>query len=204
MFAPVIQGNADLGPRLSEDEVQNALDFCAGLFRPVNNGIANKLRKHLEGLDKDPSLAHNLEISGAKDVTSGEQTKQDDVVAVPSLGGKRKPVTRPLLTTLVVPGKLLLENAAALMDPSVPVLPVEEIQNIAKNPTMLPTPEHGSTVEVEVEVERILEQVNARRLIHREHSGLHSLEEESLGAGYRIRLECGRLGLVPAQGKAME
>jgi flavine halogenase len=49
-------------------------------------------------------------------------------------------------------------------------------------------------------VQRILERINARRLIHREHSGLHSLEEESLGAGYSIRLEYGRLGLM--QGKA--
>ena len=201
MFGPVIQGNADLGPRLSEDEVQNALDFCVGLFKPINRGVANELRKHLEGLDRDPFLAHNFEIYGAKDVASGEQKKQDYVEAVPSLGGKPKPVTRSPPTTPVVPGKFLLGNAAALMDPSVPVLSVEEIQNIAKNLSLLPTPEYGSTVEVDVEVERILEQVNARRLIHREHSGLHSLEEELLGAGYRIRLECGRLGL---EGKAVE
>lgn len=88
------------------------------------------------------------------------------------------------------------------MDPNAPVLPVKEIQNIARNPTLLPALENRSTVEVEVEVERILEKVNARRLIHREHSGLHSLEEETLGAGYRMRLERGRLGLV--QGKAVD
>jgi len=148
----VIQGNADLGPRLSESEVQDALDFCIGLFNPVDPGVASKLRKHLEDLDEDQFLAHGVE--------------------------KR-----------------------ALMDVTAPPLPIEDIKNIAKNPTFLPALESGSGVEAEAEVQRILELTNARRLIHREHGGLHSLEEESLGAGYRMRLVCGRLGLV--QGKAM-
>ena len=141
MFAPVIQGNADLGPRLSEGEVQNALDYCAGLFQPVNHEGANKLREDLEG--------HN----------------------------------DPLL-----------------------LVAVKEIQNIAKNPSLFPAPEsgsvQGSAAEMDVEMQGILEQVNAGRFIHRDHIGLHSLEEETLGAGYRIRLECGRLGLM--QGKAVD
>ena len=204
MYAPVIQGNADLGPRLSENEVQNALDFCAGLFQPVNHGVANKLRKHLEGLDGDRFLAHNLKRSGVNGVAIDEQIKQDDAVTVPSLGGKPKPVTRspPTQTTPAVPGKLSFDSAAALMDPNAPVLSIEEIQSIVKNPSLLPVLESGSAVEAEAEVERILERINARRLIHRDHSGLHSLEEETLGAGYRIRLECGRLGLM--QGKAVD
>jgi len=145
---PVIQGNADLGPRLSESEVQSALDFCVGLFNPVNPDLAGKLRKHLESLDEDQFSAHGVE--------------------------KR-----------------------ALLDVTAPPLPVEDIKHIARIPTFLPPLENGSdAVDAEVEVQRILELMNARRLIHREHGGLHSLEEESLGAGYRLRLECGRLGLV--------
>lgn len=143
----VIQGNADLGPRLSEIEVQNALDFCVGLFKPVNPSIAGKLRKHLESLDDEQFLAHGMEKKALLDVTS-------------------------------------------------PPLPVEDIRHIARIPTFLPALENGSGVDSEAEVQRILELMNARRLIHREHGGLHSLEEESLGAGYRLRLECGRLGLV--------
>jgi len=149
---PVIQGNADLGPRLSESEVQNALDFCASLFNPFNRGVANDLRRHLEGLDDDQFSAHGVEKS-------------------------------------------------ALMDVTAPLLPTKEVQNIARDPSFLPALENCSAEEAEAEVQRILERINARRLIHREHSGLHSLEEESLGAGYRIRLECGRLGLM--QGKAV-
>jgi len=144
---PVIQGNADLGPRLSESEVQNALDFCVGLFNPVNPDLAGKLRKHLESLDDDQFLAHGVEKK-------------------------------------------------ALLDVNAPPLPVEDIKHIARIQTFLPALENGSGVAAEAEVQRILELMNARRLIHREHGGLHSLEEESLGAGYRLRLECGRLGLV--------
>ncbi|TRM69173.1 hypothetical protein BD626DRAFT_473188 [Schizophyllum amplum] len=35
MFRPVIQGDADVGIRLSEDELQQSLDFCAHLFNPT-------------------------------------------------------------------------------------------------------------------------------------------------------------------------
>jgi len=147
---PVIQGNADLGPRLSENEVQNALDFCVGIFSPIDPGLAGKLLKHLESLDDDQFSAHGVE--------------------------KR-----------------------ALLDPTAPLLPVEDIKQIARIPAFLPALENGSGVvdaESKAEVQRILEKMNAGRLIHIEHGTLHSLEEESLGAGYRLRLECGRLGLV--------
>lgn len=147
----VIQGNADLGPRLSESEVQNALDFCVGLFNPVNPGVAGKLRKHLESLEDDQFLAHGVE--------------------------KR-----------------------ALLDISAPPLPAKDIKHISRIPTFLPAVENDSGVdaELEAEVQRVLEAMNARRFIHREHGGLHCLEEEFLGAGYTLRLERGRLGLVKA------
>jgi len=82
------------------------------------------------------------------------------------------------------------------MDVTAPLLPAKEVQNIARDPSFLPALENGSAEDAKTEVQRILERINARRLIHKGYSGLHSLEEESLGAGYRIRLECGRLGLM--------
>jgi len=130
--------------------VQNALDFCVGIFSPIDPGLAGKLLKHLESLDDDQFSAHGVE--------------------------KR-----------------------ALLDPTAPLLPVEDIKQIARIPAFLPALENGSGVvdaESKAEVQRILEKMNAGRLIHIEHGTLHSLEEESLGAGYRLRLECGRLGLV--------
>ncbi|KAI9458851.1 FAD/NAD(P)-binding domain-containing protein [Lactarius psammicola] len=147
---PVIQGNADLGPRLSEVEVQNALDFCAGLFTPVNTDVVKALRKHFEGIDLDAQLP---------------------------------PSSRP---------------ATVLLDVNAPLLPPKEIRNFARQASLLPPLEIGSAspTEAEAELRRVLEKINARRVIHREHSGLHSLEEEALGAGYRVRLQRGRLGLV--------
>ena len=85
------------------------------------------------------------------------------------------------------------------MDLNAPLLPPIEIQNVARHPSLLPPLEIGSAVEAEAEMQRILEKINARRVIHREHNGLHSLEEESLGAGYRMRLQRGRLGLVQVE-----
>jgi hypothetical protein len=82
------------------------------------------------------------------------------------------------------------------MDPNAPFLPPIEIQKVAKHAALLPPLEICSAAEAEAEMQRILERINARRVIHREHNGLHSLEEESLGAGYRMRLQRGRLGLV--------
>ena len=62
VFVLVIQGNADLGPRFSESEVQDALDFCASLFKSFNQGVANDLRKHFEGLDNDQFSARDLRL----------------------------------------------------------------------------------------------------------------------------------------------
>lgn len=244
LFALVIQGNADLGPRLSEVEVQNALDFCGGLFTPVNPDAANALRKHLEGLDGNSFPPPSREKTSIKDI--GMEGKQDCAEALSRPGRKRSgtidvvrrwlgkvneipeevepgPVTRcppttpstpvaPGRPTLLsrrrgtisstnpppqVPGQYKLHtNAAALMDLNAPLLPPIEIQSIAKHPSLLPPFETGSTEEAEAEMQRILEKINARRVIHREHNGLHSLEEEALGSGYRMRLQHGRLGLV--------
>lgn len=60
------------------------------------------------------------------------------------------------------------------MDMTAPFLAVKEVKSIAKNPSFIPALESCSE-EAETDVLRILERINARRLIHREHSGLHSL-----------------------------
>lgn len=90
-------------------------------------------------------------------------------------------------------------STTALLDVNAPLLPPIEVQNFARQASLLPPLEIGSTSlteDAEAEMRRVLEKINARRVIHREHSGLHSLEEEALGAGYRVRLQRGQLGLV--------
>jgi hypothetical protein len=151
---PVIQGSADLGPRISENEVQNALDFCVDLFDPSDQGEANDLRKYLEGIDDGQFSAHGAE-------------------------------------------KSVIMNFASRH------LPAKDVQNTARDPSSLPAVENGSAEEGESEVRRVLEKINARRLLHREYTGLHALEEESLGAGYSLRLESGRLGLTQSLSKAV-
>ncbi|KAH9000779.1 FAD/NAD(P)-binding domain-containing protein [Lactarius hatsudake] len=148
---PVIQGNADLGPRLSEIEVQNALDFCAGLFTPINADAVKALRKHFESIDPGARLSPSS-----------------------------------------VPEKTLVEETITEAKQD-----AQRVSHPGRKRTLLPPLEIGSaSEETEAEMRRVLEKINARRVIHREHSGLHSLEEEALGAGYRVRLQRGRLGLV--------
>jgi hypothetical protein len=55
---------------------------------------------------------------------------------------------------------------STLMDVTAPLLPAKEVQNIARDPSFLPALENCSAEEAETEVQRILERINARRLIH--------------------------------------
>ncbi|KAH8998091.1 FAD/NAD(P)-binding domain-containing protein [Lactarius akahatsu] len=245
---PVIQGNADLGPRLSEIEVQNALDFCAGLFTPINTDAVKALGKHFESIDPDARLPPSSvpektlvegTIAEAKQDTQrvshpgrkrsgtidtvrrwlgkvsgiSEQCEERE----PSIGcppitpaaperspllSRRRGTISSTISPLQVTGQSPTHNlpqrpATALLDVNAPLLPPIEIQNFARQAALLPPLEIGSaSEETEAEMRRVLEKINARRVIHREHSGLHSLEEEALGAGYRVRLQRGRLGLV--------
>lgn len=247
---PVIQGNADLGPRLSEVEVQNALDFCAGLFTPANTEVVNALLKHFEGIDLDGQLPPSSVPEKTFVEATIPESKQDTqhvsrpgrkrsgtidtvrrwlgkVSGISEQSGARESDTRspptilaapersPLLTRrrgtisstippLQLTGQSSIHNlpqrpTPPLLDVHAPLLPPIEIEKFVRQASLLPPSEIGSaslTEDVEVEMRRVLQKINARRVIHREHSGLHSLEEEALGAGYRVRLQRGRLGLV--------
>jgi flavine halogenase len=249
LFTLVIQGNADLGPRLSEVEVQNAMDFCASLFT-VNQDAASTLRTHFEGMGLNAEVvpAPNLEDPTVKDasmqtkpvvepVPRSVRKRSGTIDAVrkwlgkvggisevpeepepgtrcppttpaepekPSLLARRRGTISSAIPSLQVQGHSPIYNlqrgtATAPIDPSAPLLLPLEVRNIARDASLLPPLEIGSAsaaAEAEAEIRRILEKINARHMIHREHSGLHSLEEEALGAGYRVRLSRGNLGLV--------
>jgi hypothetical protein len=160
LFTSVIQGSADFGPRLTEDEVQNALDFCSDILVPVNSDIENAVHKHLQNQSGNPYLT---EENGRK--TNDVLTKHD------SKG----------------------PTAAALLDPQAPPLAQKDVKEIAKK--ISSAGEVGSGEDLAEETRLVLGKINSRRIIHREYSGLHSLEEETF-AGYRARLERGKLGLV--------
>jgi flavine halogenase len=54
---PVIQGGADMGHRLSEDELQRALDFCGNLFNPTSPDEDESARSLLASSDmRNPTM----------------------------------------------------------------------------------------------------------------------------------------------------
>lgn len=71
--------------------------------------------------------------------------------------------------------------------------------------TLAPSPVLSTMDDSEAiaETKRVLAKINARRVLHKEHGGLHCFEEEVLG-GWSARLERGRLGLVKVKNSELE
>ena len=172
----VIQGGSDMGHRLSEDEVQRALDFCGKLFAPTSpdehRAAERLLTEKLKGQvteSPDPETA-NLRFL--------------DVHA---------PIIDPQIIETVVRGRFApTPRSASDVGDTAP-----DFQSDAKNPAT-------DSGRGEWDMKTILEKVNARRVIHSEHgNGVHNFEDEPLGQsgtdrGWVARLDRGRLGLVRA------
>ncbi|EIW62958.1 FAD/NAD-P-binding domain-containing protein [Trametes versicolor FP-101664 SS1] len=62
---PVIQGGADMGARLSEDEVQRALDFCVHLFDPTTPEQHESARRKIELASGLVGAAHDAAVPDA-------------------------------------------------------------------------------------------------------------------------------------------
>ncbi|TFY81409.1 hypothetical protein EWM64_g2604 [Hericium alpestre] len=80
---PVIQGSADLGPRLSESEVQSALDFCTDLFNPVTQAEYDSVRARMEGLsirEEDVKAVDGAAFSVLPPVTGRKRSGTIDTV----------------------------------------------------------------------------------------------------------------------------
>ncbi|KAI9061696.1 FAD/NAD(P)-binding domain-containing protein [Trametes sanguinea] len=179
---PVIQGGADMGARLSEDEVQRALDFCVHLFDPTTPEQHESVRRKLEracGLVR-PSLPGEFPGSAG------------DGDSVHRLFDVRAPVVDPVQLDRLLRHQLHLQEnpsgiTGTLSSPSSPRIPAS-------------IPE-GADAQQCTEIKMVLDKVNARRVIHAEHgNGLNSLEEEEL-VGFSLRLRQGRLGLRRMDGK---
>ena len=166
-----------MGRRLSEDELQQALDFCGKLFAPTSpdehRAAETLLAGRLEGqiLDSPDSKTANLRFL--------------DVHA---------PIIDPQVIETVIRGHLR-SSTRSTSDAGGATL---DFQFNARNSG---TADSGWG---ECDVKTILEKVNARRVIHSEHgNGVHNFEDEPLGqsntgGGWVARLEKGRLGLVHA------
>ncbi|KAI0053110.1 FAD/NAD(P)-binding domain-containing protein [Auriscalpium vulgare] len=270
---PVIQGNADLGPRLSEAEVQRALDFCTDLFRPLNPDSTEAVRKRVENLDLNPAPKEEDapskgldsparvvlqepvspirtrpqtrkrsgtidtvrkwlgKVRGSADDEEDAEDRLSQASPSPKEFSRRRGTvsgTPPsILKKPISPSSSLLPPPPSpsvppmarrdIFDVGSPILAPSAIDSIVQRahpPTAHPSRLHidtgaqgllpapsiatpGTRRNEEAEETRaVLSKINARRVIHREHGGLHSLEEEALGAGFTVRLKKGQLGLV--------
>jgi hypothetical protein len=160
-----------MGRRLSEDELQQTLDFCGKLFAPTSPEEHHAAEKLLAG-EPEGKVADNPDLGTAN----------------LSFLDVRAPIINPRIIEEAVRERLM---SASVTGGKV----VPDFQSNAKNPLTDLRYE-------ELDMRRILEKVNARRLIHSEHgNGVSNFEDEPLGGsgasgGFVARLERGKLGLT--------
>lgn len=160
---PLIQGSSDFGPKLSETEVQHALDFCTDMFSTTPD-MRNEVKKMINETDGPADGPAPGVIGSVMSWWKGE--------------GSEEPAKKQ-------------EATDALFDVSKPVIPLEKLDEISREVFKSSSNEFIAS---EAEARQVLANVNARRVIHRDHDGLHSLQEEEI-VGYSARLEVGNLGL---------
>ncbi|TBU24654.1 FAD/NAD(P)-binding domain-containing protein [Dichomitus squalens] len=180
---PVIQGGADMGTRLSEDEVQRALDFCVHLFDPTTPEQHESVRQKLEILRAPASPGAPF---STKSSTDSDVSRLFDV---------RAPLLDPSQLEQLLRRQLRVQVHECDSAPSTPPSPRSAYFPSSPQSPRIPAaiPEAGADPQSEIRM--VLNKVNARRVIHAEHgNGLNSLEEEELG-GYVLRLKRGELGL---------
>ncbi|KAH9940367.1 FAD/NAD(P)-binding domain-containing protein [Epithele typhae] len=191
---PIIQGNADIGVRLSEDEVQAALDFCVHLFDPTTP------EQHEDVLQQLRAACQQTPTPPASPQPSPTQTRKsrpapDADADVSRLFDVRAPVLDPAqldrvlrLQLATIPSLFPTPVVAGLATP--PASPTAAPFNPMSIPEQPPPPPVS-----EADIRMVLDKINARRVIHAEHAdALHNLEAEEL-AGFVMRLERGQLGL---------
>lgn len=77
----MIQGGAEMGARLTEDELQHALDFCVHLFDPTTPEQHAHVRAALEGLLVSPRARAGESGHGEQDGRAADGAKLMDVHA---------------------------------------------------------------------------------------------------------------------------
>ena len=163
-----------MGRRLSEDELQQALDFCGKTFNPTSPDDHHEVERFLaERFKGEVADGSGPEITNLKFL---------DIQA---------PVIDPRTIEAVVQGHfpLIRGPASGVNDATV------DFRSNAKNSTTDGRYE-------ELDMKAVLEKVNARRAYHPD--GVHNFENEPFcqsgtSGGWVARLEKGRLGLVMAE-----
>ncbi|KAI0332267.1 FAD/NAD-P-binding domain-containing protein [Cubamyces sp. BRFM 1775] len=168
---PVIQGGADMGARLSEDEVQRALDFCVHLFDPTTPEQLENVRRKLEQTNEMMSQTS----SSMNGLPSGMPAAETDPQRLLDV---RAPVIDPVQLDRLLRHQFRLQENPSLSARIGAMRPPEALSEQQRS-----------------EIKMVLEKINARRVMFSEHGNvLNSLEEEEL-VGFALRLEKGQLGL---------
>ena len=179
-----------MGTRLSEDEVQRALDFCVHLFDPTTPEQHEAVRRKLE-------IATGAPFPIPPTPDSPSSTKTTFGPDVSRLLDVRAPVVDPTHLDRLLRLQLQIPDNRSPTS-SAPPSPRSPYPPSSFNSPRIPAsiPEAGAgPVDQQTEIRMVLDKVNARRVIHAEHgNGLNSLEEEDLG-GFVLRLKQGELGL---------
>lgn len=169
---PLIQGNADVGPRLFEEEVKLALDYCADMYSTTP-----------EMKDEVKGLLESLGSKGLRDVSAEGKAQSDGFSSSLWKWWKGGEDAEPM------------NPANAVFDVDAPVIPLDGLDNLARQlHSINQGTGKGSGMSVE-ETRQVLANVNARRVVRKEHHGLRGLQEDAV-AGFCARLERGNLGLT--------
>jgi len=163
-----------MGHRLSEDELQQALDFCGKTFNPTSpddhHAVERLLAERFKG---------GVTYGGGPEVTN---LRFMDI---------RAPVIDPRTIETIV-----LDHLTSTQEPASGVdRTTADFGSNRKNSTT----DGGYE---ELDMKGVLEKVNARRAYHSD--GVHNFEEEPFcksgtSGGWVARLEKGRLGLVVSE-----
>ena len=182
----VIQGASDMGARLSEVELQKALDFCVDLFNPTSpeqhDRVARMDRIGKELLDvtgpvmSPDFLASVLELDP-------DPTRYNDRITIATDASKPSKLTMCLQAIYHGTSGTTKRRTSAGGCPRRLRADSESSND-----------ETGSDYEKATETKMVLNKVNARRVVHSEY-GIHNFESEPLD-GFVVRLERGKLGLT--------
>jgi len=204
---PVIQGSGEMGAKISEDEVQRALDFCVKLFNPTTPEQHEAVRETLSRmhLDSDNEKDNDSSI-GDKDTSSLSYKDKDKDDECGGGGGGlsswmdvHAPIVSPAILANVLKTRLRSfsgSSTSTSTSASSTLSSSSSSSSLPSPPLTLNRVTEDSSEAGATEVQMVLEKVNARRVIHVDHmEGLNSLEQEDV-RGFVVRLVRGQLGLV--------
>lgn len=207
-----------MGAQLSEDEIQKALDFCVNLFSPTTPEQHERVRNKLKlRLNINAAQKDQIPEDGHDCPTKGEETEQE--LDEDKLLDVHAPLINPSALTRFLKNRFrglsFSSGPPSPVSPTLSSIPplspsgtsesansdweVESVSSVRPlEPSLSPKSYFSKREDEDTEMKRVLEKVNARRVIHAEHGeGLNSMEQETV-AGFVVRLIRGQLGLVRA------